>query len=172
VFENSPAAKAKVERGDVIVEFNGHAIKEFEDLPRRVAATPPGSDVEIVVLREGKRTRLSAQLDKMDAPEPEAVTEKTSTSEDWGFDAQDLSDEIVSRLGLPDDVRGALVTDVAPDSPAEEAGMRPQDVVVEIDRKPVEDVDDLEQALASAGKQAVLLIQRGEGTLYLALQRD
>jgi serine protease Do len=172
VFENSPAAKAKVERGDVIVEFNGHAIKEFEDLPRRVAATPPGSDVEIVVLREGKRTKLSAQLDKMDAPEPEPATEKTSTSEDWGFDAQNLSDEIVSRLGLPDDVRGALVTDVAPDSPAEEAGMRPQDVVVEIDRKPVEDVDDLEQALASAGKQAVLLIQRGEGTLYLALQRD
>jgi serine protease Do len=172
VFENSPAAKAKVERGDVIVEFNGHEIREFEDLPRRVAATPPGSDVEIVVLRGGKRVELSAQLDKMDAPEAQPATEKTSTSEDWGFDAQDLSDEIVSRLELPEDVRGALVTEVEPDSPAEEAGLRPQDVIVEVDRTPVEDVGDLEKALEGARKQAVLLVQRGEGTLFLALQRD
>ncbi len=172
VFEGSPAAKAKVERGDVIVEFNGHPIKEFEDLPRRVAATPPGSDVAIVVLRNGKRTELSVKLDKMEAPEPAPETEKTSSSEDWGFQAQELSDEAVERLGLPAGVRGALVMDVEPDSPADEAGLRPQDVVVEVDKKPIEDVGDLEKALESAKDQAVLLVQRGEGTLFLALQRE
>ena len=124
------------------------------------------------MLRDGKRKKLSANLDKMDAPEPEPVAEKTSTSEDWGFRAQDLSDELALRLGLPEGVAGALVSDVEPGSPAEEAGLRPQDVVVEVDKQSIEDAGDLEKALAEADKQAVLLVQRGEGTLYLALQRE
>ncbi len=172
VFQDSPAARAKVERGDVIVEFDGHAIGDFEDLPRRVAAAPPGEDVDIVVLRDGKRKKLEVTLAKMDQEEVKPAADKpSSASEEWGFEAQDLNEALIERFGLPDDANGVVVTDIDPDSAAADAGLQPRDVIVEVEKHEVESVADLEKRLESAGKAARLLVRRGEGTLFLAIKR-
>jgi serine protease Do len=172
VFEDSPAAKAKLQRRDVIVEFDGQPIDNFEDLPRRVAAATPGKDVEIVVLRDGKRKKLEVTLAKMDQEEVKPAAEKpSSASEEWGFQAETLSEALIERFDLDADARGVVVIDVDPDSPAGEAGLQPRDVIVEAGKQAIENVEELEEALEAAGKSALLLVQRGEGTLFLAIKK-
>ncbi len=174
VFADSPAAKAKVQRRDVIVEFGGQPIDSFEDLPRRVAAATPGEDVEIVVLRDGKRKKLEVTLAKMDqeeqAAEP-AAARPSSRSEEWGFQAENLSPALIERFDLGEDAHGVVVIDVDPDSAAGEAGLQPRDVIVEVGKREIGSVEELEAALDAAGKSALLLVQRGEGTIFLAIKK-
>jgi serine protease Do len=137
-----------------------------------VAAATPGKDVEIVVLRDGKRKKLEVTLAKMDQEEIKPAAEKpSSASEEWGFQAENLSEALIERFDLDADVHGVVVIDVNPDSPAGEAGLQPRDVIVEAGKQAIENVEELEEALASAGKSALLLVQRGEGTLFLAIKK-
>ena len=170
VFEGSPAEKAKLQRGDVILEFAGGPIDDFDDLPRRVAATTPGSKVDVVVMRDGKEKKLKAVLEKKEPVIATATTEDSPGS-DWGFDVQDLDPRIAEQLGLDESVQGVVITDVEPDSPAAEAGLRRGDVIVEANRKSVKSVGDLEDQLEK-DEAPVLLIRRGEGTLYVPLTKE
>ena len=68
VFEDSPAEKAKLERGDVIIEFNGSEIENYDDLPRRVASTPPGAEAKMVIMRNGKRKKLTTVAGRGENP--------------------------------------------------------------------------------------------------------
>ena len=172
VFENSPAETAKLQRGDVIVEFDGEAIENFDDLPKRVAVTPPGTEVSLVVMRDGRRKKLNATLEEMEQEQIRPASSRSSRSSDWGFEAKDLNAEAAERLGLPEGTAGVVVVDVEASSPAHEAGLRPRDVILEANKTKVGDVDELEEALEEAGEQTVLLIQRGEGSLYLAIEKS
>lgn len=171
VFENSPADRAKLRPRDVIVEFNRREIEDVDDLPRRVAETPPGTDVEIVVIRDGKRKKLSAQLDVMAAERVELASHE-SPSLDWGFSAQDLTPEIAERLGMSQGGDGAVITDVDPLGPAQRAGLRRRDVIIEVDKSSIESLDDLADALGSAADSALLLVRRGEGTRFVLVEKD
>jgi len=171
VFDDSPASKAKLQRGDVITKFNGKDIKEYDDLPRIVAATPPGAAVDVTVLRDGKERNLKATLEKMKEEEVQPASDE-QTDSDWGFDVQPMSDEIASQLGLSSGTKGVVVASVDPDSAAARAGLRRGDVILEANRVEVVSPKQLKDALGKNSDSAVLLVQRGDGTLYLAIEKD
>jgi serine protease Do len=171
VFDDSPASKANLKVGDVIVEFNGKDVKEFDDLPRIVASTPPGTEVKVRVLRDGKKKTLKAKLERMDDEEEIQEASLDSTTSEWGFEAETVTSEIANRLGL-EDAAGMVVTGVEPGSPAAEAGLRSGDVILQINRKQVSGAKELHSALEQEKDHATLLIQRGASTMFLAIERD
>jgi serine protease Do len=171
VFEDTPASRAELKRGDVIVEFDGHAIESYEDLPRRVAATRPGTEVSIVVVRDGERHTVTAVLDEMEQAEVEP-TSGPSPGPEWGFDVQDLTPEARESLGLSTDTKGVLVKEVDPDSRAASEGLQRGDLILEANHKAVSSVTDLEGVLSGKPEKLLLLIQRGDGTLFLVVHHS
>jgi serine protease Do len=170
VFDDSPAEQAKLKSRDVIVQFDGARIDDVDDLPRRVAATPPGSEVEIVVMRDGKRKTLKAKLETMKRDKVELASHE-APSFDWGFSVQNLDPELSEQLGMSAADRGVIVTDVDPDGAAGDAGLRRRDVIIEANRKQTPDLKSLEQALDQDEERALLLVRRGDGTMFVAIER-
>jgi len=171
VLPDGPAGEAGLQRGDVIVEFDGKAIDEWRDLPRVVANTPVGKEVEVDVVRDGKRKSFDVEVGELDEPrvarggEPEG-----SSAQKWGMRVQDVTPELAEQLGL-EEPEGVLVTEVAPGSPASEAGLRRSDVIVEIDHGEVKDVAQLRERLAEADDSVLVLIRRGDATLFVPMKQ-
>jgi serine protease Do len=172
VFENSPAARAKIEAGDVITKFNDQPIKDFNDLPRLVAAATPGADVPIEVLRDGKRRKLEAKLDKMDDEEDAQLADSEHSEERWGLSLETLTPNVARQLELEEGVEGVVITQVEADSPAAEAGLRRGDVVLEADRKQVKSAEELQKILKGAEKLVLLRVQRGTSQIFVPLERE
>jgi serine protease Do len=171
VFEGSPAKGAKIERGDVIIEFNKMAIESYDDLPRRVAATPPGSRVPVTVIRDGKRKTLKATLEVMEQAEIRPAS-STSPSSEWGFEVEAITDEAREALQLEKDARGVIVTNVDPESKAAEEGLRRGDVIVEANHRAIRSVEDLDKELSGDSDRILLLVLRGDGTLFVVVNRS
>ena len=169
VVSGSPAEKAGIEQGDVILEFNGKNITDSKDLPRTVASTPVGTSVTVKVMRDGKVMDRQVKLGEMEEKGVE-VSRAASPQKSLGIAVQNVTPEIAKRLGLKKET-GVLVAKVEPGSPAEEAGIRRGDVVQEVNRTPVKNVDDFVQKMEKAkGKESVLLfIQRGQNNLFAAV---
>jgi serine protease Do len=174
VTPGSPAADAGLERGDVIVRFGSQDIHRMRELPRLVASTPPGTKVDVVIMRNGKRETKRIKIaelaeEKASQATPQVEDEHGSTS--FGFDIADVPAELRERLGLGKD-EGALITRVYPGGPAENAGLRPGDVIVEVDRKHVAGGLDAEHDLQKAGETTLLLVRRDDATLFIAVKRQ
>jgi len=171
VMPDGPADQAGLKRYDVIVEFDGKTIEEMNDLPRAVAATPVDKKVKVVVLREGKRKTIKATVAKMDEPrETQLASARGSGTTSFGLRVQNLTSELAQRLGV-DEEHGVVITAVQPGSSAAEAGLHRQDIILEVDKQEVEDVDGLEEKLAKANDGALLLIRRGDSTLFVPLEQ-
>jgi serine protease Do len=173
VTPESPAARAGLERGDVIVRFGSKEIRRMRELPRAVAAVAPGTEVEVVLLHDGERETKKVTVGELPAeqarsPTPGPGDELGSTA--FGFDISDVPPALRQRLRLGER-EGAAVTQVYPGGPAEGAGMRPGDVIVEVDRAPVAGGLDAEEKLRKADQSALLLVRREGASLYLALKR-
>jgi serine protease Do len=172
VMPGGPAETAGIKRYDVIVEFAGKPIGEMNDLPRIVAATPVGDEVEVVVLRDGKRVELSAEVGKMEEQAPvelASAPDMGAGAESYGLRVQNLTPDLAARLGVEED-EGVVISGVAPGSPADEAGLRREDVVLEVDKQAVANVSDLEKRLSEADGGALLLIRRGDATVFVPLK--
>jgi len=173
VDPEGPAAEAGIERGDVIVRFDGDEITTMEDLPRKVAATPVGKSVKVVVLREGKEKTLSVDIGQLDEPELAAAAAGEGTGSGtarFGIGVQDITPQIAQQLGLDEAEGGVVITQVENGSPAEEARLRRGDVILEVDRQEVESVAELKQLLADADDGVLLLIRRGDSTIFVAMK--
>ena len=173
VMKDGPADVAGVRPGDVIVELNGGAIKEVPELQRRVAGVAPGQTARLTVMRDGKPVRLGVKIGEMPADEPAAAA--APDEEGWGLGVETLSAEAALRLNLST-TRGLLVTDVAPGSPADRAGLRRGDIIVEAGRTPVADPAALYRALAQLkpGERLLVYVQRpgaGGSSEYLVMER-
>ncbi len=172
VMGDTPAEKAGIKRGDVIVAFNGREIENSHELPSLVAATPVGKEVPVKVVRDGKEVTLRVTVARMEAKEPQEVkTEKASESK-WGLQFEELTAERSKELGIKAG-HGVVITAVRPGSPAADAALRAGDVVLEVNRHPVKTVEDMKQQLAQADPSkggALLLVQRGDGTFYVVLK--
>jgi serine protease Do len=188
ITPDSPAQKAGIQEGDIILKFDGKDVTTMRGLPRLVAQTQIGKDVDVEVLRKGqKRTmrvavgRLAeeeepAKLSGKEAPknkgkskskEPEKQGSiKPSSQPLFGLGLAPLTDDLRAKYGLDAGTKGVVVTEVDPASPAAEKGVKAGDVIVEIAQEPVASIDDVTKGIdkvKNAGGKAVLLRLEGGG---------
>ena len=172
----SPAATAGLRQGDVILNFDGHQLGEARQLPRIVAGEPAGKRVTVVVWRDGSSTTLSLEVaskeDKPRTAPAEQAGRPTADSLLSGVQLATLTEDLRRQLALPGDVRGVAILDLAERSLAARLGLRPGDVIEQVERRYVSspaDVNRLVQQAALKGRSAVLLlVRRGNTELYLA----
>ncbi len=167
VVSGSPAEKAGIEQGDVIVEFDGKEVADSKDLPRLVASTPVGKSVSIKLWRNGKV--LDRQVKVGEMQEKVEIT-KAPFQKSLGITVQNLTPEIAKGLGLKKDT-GVVVTRIEPGSPAADAGIQTGDVIREVNRRPVKDTEDFIQKIEKAKVQdnILLSLQRGQNNLFAAI---
>jgi serine protease Do len=180
VTPNSPAAKAGIKQGDVVLRYNNRDVDQQRDLPRLVAETPVGSTAPITVWRNGRTEQLQATVGKMPGAEvasaeqdqtaQPATPERTST---LGLQLERLDNGMRQRLGIKGDIKGVVVTEVAQDSPAADLGIQPGDVIVAINQQPVTSPTDaaekVRQAQQSGDKHLLLLLNRRGVNEYVGM---
>jgi serine protease Do len=171
VMDDSPAEKAGIEREDIIIEFDQKKIHKMRELPRIVANTPVGKQVEVKVIRQGKEKQLKVVVGEL-KEERVATAEKFATEKELGLTVQDLTPEIAKHLGISEK-SGVLVSEVKVGSPAHEAGVRRGDIIKEIDRQPIEDLDSYRRQMAKLKRKddILILIQREENTFFVVVER-
>lgn len=176
ISPDSPAARGGVERGDVIVEYDGKPISESHQLPALVAESKIGSKAHLTVFRNGGKKTLDVTIAALpEDPERRLSARDGGSGDDssaWGFAVADITPQLARGHRLARD-HGVVVTDVEPEGAAAEAGMQPGDIVREVDRAPVESSAELRKALQSHKKDNVLLlVQRGDATSFQVLKRS
>ncbi len=167
VVSGSPAEKAGIEQGDVIVEFDGKEVADSKDLPRLVASTPVWKPVSIKLWRNGKVLDRQVKVGEM---QEKVEMTKAPFQKSLGITVQNLTPEIAKGLGLKKDT-GVVVTRVEPGSPAADAGIQTGDVIREVNRTSVKDVEDFIQKIEKAKVQdnILLSLQRGQNNLFAAI---
>jgi serine protease Do len=186
VDEKGPAKPAGIEAGDVIVKFDGSDIKEMRDLPRVVADTPVGKDVEVTIVHKGKEETRTVKLGRLEdgekqaaltpnksaAPEEKSVVQKT-----LGLNLANMTDDLRKRYKIKDSVKGVVITGVEAQSPAADKRLNAGDVVVEVSQEAVSDAAALQkrvdQLKMEGRKSALFLVANADGELRfvaLALQ--
>jgi serine protease Do len=151
-----------VKRGDVIKSFNGQPVHDFNALRNRVAAATPGSTASVVVVRDGSEKTLTVKLDEANVSR-EARDRSEGVPDDkaaLGVAVAPLTPEVASRSGLDSDAHGVVVQQVNPDGRAADAGIEAGDIILEVNREPVQSVDDLRAAVKKATEKPTLLLVR------------
>jgi serine protease Do len=183
IDDKGPAKPAGIEPGDVVIKFDGHDIKEMRDLPRIVADTPVGKDVEVVVVRKGKEEKKTVKLGRLEDGErarqasvqKDAVPEDKSTvKKTLGLELSNLSDDLRRRYKIKDGVKGVLVTGVDAGSAAADKRLGAGDVIVEVAQESVATAADvqnkIEQMKKDGRKSALLLVSNADGEVrFVAL---
>jgi serine protease Do len=186
IDERGPAKPAGLQSGDVIVKFDNKDIKESRDLPKLVASLPVGKEVEVVIVRKGQEVTKTVKLGRLEDGEKvaaipnadeEAAAEKKAMSKAFGMELSGLSDEARKTFKIKDGVKGVIVSSVEPNSPAAEKGLRPGDVIEEVNQQAVSapgEVSKAIDALKKGGKKsALLLVANGAGDVrFVALAID
>jgi serine protease Do len=172
VAKDSPAEKGGLQRGDVIIRFDGKKVKEMSALPPMVAQTPVDKEVEIVVIRKGRERRLMVVIAELKEEAAVAAPPSPEIEEAFGFSVQELTPELAEALSLKGE-KGVVVSSIRRGSPAEEAGLQRGDLVQEIENETIEDMDDYSRIMEkSASKKQILMVVRHRGhTRYVVLKR-
>ena len=176
VDDKGPAKPAGIEPGDVVVKFDGKDIKEMRDLPRTVADTPVGKDVEIVVIRKGKEEKKTVKVGRLEDGERQQQVslkkdtqpeEKTVVQKALGLQLSNLNDELRKRYKIKDSVAGVVITGIDSNSAAAEKRLRAGDVIVEVMYEAVTTTDDLQKRLdqlkKDGKKSAMMLVMNAQG---------
>ena len=166
VEKDTPAEKAGLKAGDVIVEYDGKPINDGNELPRYVAATPVDKKVALVVVREGSRVSVTLTVGKLKDSDAEQAA-PGNENEKLGLTVQELTRELASRYGLRD-ARGLVVTDVRQGSVAEEAGIAPGTLIIEINGQRPDSAGAFNAVVAKIkkGDMIRLLLKRPDGGIY------
>jgi serine protease Do len=179
VLDGTPARKAGLEAGDLILKINNEIVADTTDLSRKVASYPPGEKIKVAFLRDGAEKTLTVTLGERDAESAAANDNAPSDvgddtlGVDYGLRVSELSDAMKAQFRINDDVNGVVVTGVRGGGPASEAGLRPGMVILQVEGQAVKTANDLKSRLAAAtksGKEAALLrIQLGEQKQFAAM---
>jgi len=167
VTKDSAADKAGLRRGDVVVEYDHKPVKDPGHFRNMVALTPPGTKVEIGVIRSGKKKVVTAVLGSLEETRTAAVNEKQLV-EKLGFTVQELTEDLARQFGY-EGKTGVLISQVAPGTPAQFAGLRPGMLILEVNRKQVKSVREFFDAFRGS-KSVLLLVQYGPYARYVILQ--
>jgi serine protease Do len=177
VIKDGPGDKGGLKPGDVVVGLNGKPVMDNNQLTRDVGVVPPGNTVHLDIVRDGKQRTVDVKL----APRPDETEVAIKGSKDnsadsekgdlLGLSVQDLTPQLARRAQVDPSTKGAVITDVASDSPASEAGLEPGDLVLEINRQPVGSVSDYRKFSKSLkkGDTALLRVKHGAGSAYVPL---
>ena len=170
VTPGSPAAKAGIERGDVILELNGQTVNGPDDLSVRIAETAPGTTVHLKISRNGQMKEISVPLGKFSEASEASGGAEMGGAALRGVQVQDLTPSIARNLGIPENARGVVITSVDPGSPAAAEGINQGDVIEEVNHKPVRNVTEYRRALEEAhGASILLLVKRGQSTRFVVV---
>jgi serine protease Do len=176
-----PAAKAGIEPGDVILEYNGKPVRNRDELVGMVTRTKPGTTVPVKVLRDKVEKRLDLTVDELNL---EAETARTASAtpadpdeqagEGFGLTLTALTADLARRLQLPAGTEGVVITDVETGSPAQRAGLAPRDVLLQVNRRPVASVADAGRELGrvQSGSTAFLLILRNGQETFVTVRKE
>jgi len=166
-----PAGKAGVRPGDVITDVNNQKVKGASDVVDYVSGQTIGARVTLRYIREGKSGESQVVLGELPDEDRQTAEAGGAAPGKIGLGLQTLTPDVASSLGLDRGTRGAVITDVLPGSPAADAGLKPGDVIVEVDRKPVASSDDAVGALRAPQKSGHLLrIRSGGGTRFVTIK--
>jgi len=171
VDKTGPAAKAGIERGDIIVKFGGDVVHDEHELPELVAQTPIGKKTQVEVIRGSKHTTVDVTVAELKDQQLASAEGTGSPGSNWGLTVQDLTPEIARQIGVPNP-KGVVIRGVKPDSPAQEAGLQSGDLILEVNHQKVASADDfatLAKGAQKDKKSALLLVQRGASTLYTVI---
>ena len=165
---DSPAEKAGIIRGDVIVEYDGQKVNDVSDLTNMAAVTPPGTEVSVKVIQDGKTKNMKVKLEEF--PDQEAQV-KDEVRKSLGLTVRQLTPKIVKRFNIDHD-EGVMITDVDQGSVAGDAGLKPGDIILEINKKPINTLANYSAVLEDVkpGDTALFLVKRGNNTIYAALR--
>jgi serine protease Do len=169
VTPDGPAMKAGVERGDVIVSFDGKKIREMEDLPFVVGSTPVGKAVSVEVVRDGKLIDFTVKIGELEEEKGSGYIEEKES--DLGMIVEENTSDKARQYGLSTD-KGLIVTEVESNTPASEAGIIKGDIIIEMDREPVKGILEFNKKIHQYKEDdtVLFLISRGGNTLYLTLK--
>jgi serine protease Do len=170
VTPNSPAQKAGMEKGDIILDISGTPVNSSAELRMHVSLMAPGSKVNVKVFRDGAEKTLSLFLAEMPA-ETARNNQPENSSEDalQGITVENVTARTARQLGLPATAAGVVVSNVDPASKAADSGLKRGDVIQEVDHKPVRNTSDFESAMRNAKDATLLLVNRQGSTMYLAV---
>jgi len=184
VTSGGAAAKAGVEPGDVIVQYNGRPVTSSDELVKMVVGTKPGTSVPVRVLRNKQEKTLNLTVDELDleaeqqsrgrrSPGQEQQQDDSQGAGGFGLTLDNVTPQMARRLGLPSGQSGAVVTDVEPDGPS--AGrLQAGDVILAVNRRPVANATEAARALqgVQSGRIAQILVWRGAGEVFVTVKKD
>ncbi|MFH1808615.1 MAG: DegQ family serine endoprotease [Pseudomonadota bacterium] len=176
VVKGSPADKAGVARGDVVTQVDGIDTNDASQLRNLIAQKGKNVRTRLSVLRDGKPRSIDVMLGELPDDDGTPVASKPGETQGEsglfeGVTVRNLDGPTRKRANLPPEVKGVLVSEVSRTSPAAEYGLRPGDVIVEINRTPTPDVGSFKKAAAKQGKRVLLLVYRDGSTIFLAIRR-
>ena len=179
VLPGQPADKAGLQPGDVVVEFNGRPVRDNEALVNLVVATKPGTSVPVTVFRQKQRRTMNITVDELDIDAEQgrqlarrdAPDEPTATG--FGMEVGAITPDIARELDLPRNRGGAVIVSVDRNGPAANAGLRENDVILEVNQQPVSSVSQIQRELqrATAGQPVFLLIWRSGQTTFVTMTK-
>jgi serine protease Do len=182
VTPGGPAAKAGLEPGDVIVAFNGKPVANRDELVRTVVTTKPGTRVDVKVIRDKQEKNLNVTVEELNLEEESRTTSRggdegdaeEEASSGFGMTLSNVTPEIARRLRLEPDTRGAVVTDVDPQSPAARAGISTGDIITRVNRHEVTTASEASRELAKveSGRTALLLVLRNGQETFLTVTKE
>lgn len=176
VQDGSPAAAADLKAGDVVIAVNGTAVDTPRNLSRAIADLAPGATAELTLWRGGEETKAKVTVGKLGGEETADASQPGAPGADvpaLGLSVEGLTPEIAQGMGLGEDVKGVVVTQVKPDGQAAGQGIREGDIIVSVNQTPVESAKDVAAALDAAQKKdraaALLMVQRGDSRSFVAV---
>ncbi len=174
VMDGSPAEKAGLKPGDVILKANDKVLEDLNEFKSMVEQTPPGKTIALTISRQGQQQQIRVKLSEQ-PEEGVKVAEKreaeTHTDEEFGLVVQTLTEDLAESLGYKGH-QGALVTEVTTDSPADKSGVRPRDLIVELNSRSVASIDDYLEAKRSPlpTGHTVLRVRRKDEVKFIAIK--
>lgn len=171
VDPDAPGGKAGLKVGDVITELNGKPVTNAGELQMQVGQKRPGDTIQLDVMREGKTVDVPVTLEAMGAANGGANAGGEHGKGRWGLSLGDINSAARQQMQVPSSVRGAVVEDVQPGSPADNAGLQRGDVIMEVNRHPEQSAEDAVQALSNVpkGQDALVLVWSNGGNTFRVL---
>jgi serine protease Do len=183
VSGTGPAAKAGIEPGDVLIEYNGKPIRRRDELVGLVVSTKPGSTVPVKVLRDKQEKTLHITVDELNLDEESQISRGGGGGNDdtgeapaagFGLTLNALTSDMARRLRVPAETEGVIVSDIEPGSPAQRAGIARGDIILQVNRKPVRSPQEARRALGAveSGSTAFLLILRNGQQTFVTIRKE